>query len=288
MPYLNVHGCDLYYAEWGEPDGKPVVLVHAFGLSGHMWSQQLPDLVEAGLRCITFDRRGHGRSDVARSGYDLDTLADDLGAVVERLGVQDAVLVGHSMGANEVVRYLTRHGTGRVAGIVLSAPSLPVLLQSPANPDGIPPAVVEEVRAVMRTDVGAWMARTSNEQYFGPSWPMADGLGTWTRQQIAATPLPVLLACQRSFVESDLRPELTTIRVPALVLHGDADTTCPLDRTGQPTAALLPEGRLVVIKGAGHGLYASAVRPYNAALLELVARCGTALADAGKEPERAL
>ncbi len=287
MPYLKVNDCDLYYSEWGDPDGRPVVLVHAFGLSGHMWSQQLPDLADAGLRCIAYDRRGHGRSEWARSGYDLDSLAYDLAGVMERLGADDAIVVGHSMGAAEVVRYLTRRGASRVGGIVLSAPTLPALLQSAENPDGIPPAAAEEVRSAMCADIGAWMARTSDEQYFGPAWPMADDLGIWTRQQLASTPLPVLLACQRSFLEADFRLELTTIDTPALVLQGDADTSCPLERTGRPTADLLPDSRLVVIEGAGHGLYASAARPYNDALLDFISGCRSDRVDADQELERA-
>lgn len=273
MPFVNVDGCDLYFSDWGDPGGRPVVLVHAFGLSGHMWSQQLPDLTDAGLRCVVYDRRGHGRSDCPGSGYDLDTLAGDLAGVIDHLGLEDAVVVGHSMGASEVVRYLTRYGRGRVAGVVLSAPTLPVLLRSDDNPDGIDPAVFAAGQRIMRADIGAWMAPTSNEAYFGPSWPMAEELGVWTRQQIAATSLPVLLACQRSFVEADLRAEVEAIEVPALVVHGDAYTSCPLELTGHRTAELIDGSPLVLIEGAGHGLYASAASRYNETLLEFVARC---------------
>lgn len=180
--------CDLYFSDWGDPSGLPVVLVHAWGLSGQMWSQQLPAMIDAGLRCVVYDRRGHGRSDQPGSGYDLSTLADDLAGVIARLGLHDAVVVGHSMGASELVRYLTRHGTARVAGIVLSAPTLPAIMRTEDNPGGVDRAIFEEARRAMRADIGAWMARTSNKEYFGPGWPMAEDLGVWTRQQIASTP----------------------------------------------------------------------------------------------------
>lgn len=274
MPQLTTSdGFGLHYSDWGDPQGQPVVLVHAWGLSAQMWSQQVPALTGAGLRCIAYDRRGHGRSDQPGGGYDLDTLADDLAGVIEHTGVHDAIVIGHSMGASEVARYLTRHGTGRVAGIVLSAPTLPAILQSEDNPSGVAPAIFEEARCAMRSDIGAWMARTSDQEYFGPDRPMAADLGVWTRQQIASTPLPVLLACQHSFLASDLRQELATLDVAALVIQGDADTSCPLDLTGRPTAALIDRSRLVVVEGAGHGLYASAADRYNRALLDFAADC---------------
>lgn len=271
MPFVNVEHCDLHFSDWGEPGGRPVVFVHAWGLSSQMWSQQLPDLIDAGLRCVAYDRRGHGRSDCLGTGYDLDTLADDLAGVVEHLELNDAVLVGHSMGASEVVRYLTRHGAGRVSGVVLSAPTLPAVLRTADNPAGVDPLVFERARYAMRADIGAWMALTPNGVYFEPAWPIADDLGAWTRQQIAGTPLPVLLACQRSFLDVDFRPELKALDVPALVIQGDADTSCPLELTGRPTADLIDDAQLVVIEGAGHGLYTSAASRYNDALIEFVA-----------------
>lgn len=285
MPFVNVNGCDLHFSDWGQPGGQPVVLAHAWGLSGVMWNQQLPDLIESGLRCVVFDRRGHGRSDRPGTGYDLDTLADDLAGVIDHLRLEKPIVVGHSLGASEVVRFLTRHGTDRVSGIVLSAPTLPALLKSADNPDGVDAAVFEEARRAMRADIGAWMARTTDEQYFGPSWPMEVDLGIWTRQQIAATPLPVLLACQLSFVEADFRSEMRALDVPTLVIQGDADTSCPLEMTGRPTAALIPRSRLVIIEGAGHGLYASAAGRYNEAILEFVNSCRGEHVGPRSEPE---
>jgi non-heme chloroperoxidase len=273
VPLPTSDGYNLHFSDWGERRGRPVVFVHAWGLSGDMWHQQLPDLLDTGLRCVVYDRRGHGRSDRPGHGYDLDTLADDLAGLIEHLELEDAILVGHSMGASEVARYLTRHGRARVAGIVLSAPTLPALLRSEDNPGGAEAAVFDEARQAMRTDIGTWMSRTPDRDYFGPGRPMADDLGIWTRQQIAATPLPVLLACQTSFIETDFRPELKALDVPALVIQGNDDTSCPLELTGRPTAALITHSRLVVIDGAGHGLYASAAALYNQTLLEFATAC---------------
>ncbi len=249
-----------------------------------MWNQQVPDLVEAGLRCVVYDRRGHGRSDRPGRGYEPDTLAGDLGALLDHLELADAVIAGHSMGTSEVVRYVSRHGADRVAGIVLSAPTLPALRRTEDNPGGVDDAVFEEAHQAMRDDIGAWMARATNEDYFGAAMPMSDDLGGWTRHQIVETPLAVLLACQRSFAEADFRPELGRLDLPTLVIQGDADTSCPLELTGRPTAALVPDSRLVVIEGAGHGLYASAAR-YNGELLHFISACPPKRDGAGQEPQ---
>jgi non-heme chloroperoxidase len=288
MPFLTTpDGCDLFYSDWGDPNGRPVVFAHAWGLSSGMWNQQIPDLAEAGLRCVVYDRRGHGRSDQPGRGYELDTLADDLGVLLDRLEIADAVIVGHSMGASEVVRYVSRHGAGRVAGIVLSAPTLPALRRADGNPGGVDGAVFEEARHAMRADIGAWLDRTTNEAYFGPAMPMSKDLGAWTRGQIVETPLAVLLACQRSFVEADFRAELRRLTRPALVIQGDADISCPLELTGRPTADLVPDSRLAVIEGAGHGLYASAAARYNGELLDFSSACPRGQDGARREPQAA-
>lgn len=168
MPLVTTSdGCALFYSDWGDAKGRPVVLVHAWGLNSAMWNQQIPALLDAGHRCVVYDRRGHGRSDVPGSGYDLDTLADDLSCVVDHLDLADIVLVGHSMGASEVVRYMTRKGSGRVAGLALSAPTLPALCRTEDNPDGIDMALFEEAWRTMRQDIGLWLAQTSDQAYFG-------------------------------------------------------------------------------------------------------------------------
>ena len=148
-------GTRLYIKEWG--NGAPVVFVHSWALNSDMWQYQTAEFAEHGLRCITYDRRGHGHSDQPSSGYDTDTLADDLAMVMNSLDVSNATLVGHSMGCGEIVRYLSRHGAKRVARIVLLAPTTPFLKQTPDNPEGIPAAAFEAVRATWSTDFPKWV-----------------------------------------------------------------------------------------------------------------------------------
>ncbi|MDX6395374.1 MAG: non-heme chloroperoxidase [Streptosporangiaceae bacterium] len=291
MPFLTTSdGCDLFFSDWGDPHGRPVVFAHAWALSGDMWHQQIPDLAEAGLRCVVYDRRGHGRSDRPGRGYDLDTLAADLAALVNHLDLTDAVLVGHSLGASEVVRYVTNTSADRVAGIVLSAPTLPALLRTEDNPDGTDRAVFEESWRAMRADIGAWMTNLTNgdfNEYFGTAKPMSDDLGSWTRRQIVETPLIAAMASQRSVIEADFRPELRSLDLPTLIIQGDADTSLPLELTGRPTAALVPDSKLVVIEGAGHGLYASAAARYNSELLHFISACPAKQDGAYQEPQAA-
>jgi hypothetical protein len=150
------------------------------------------------------------------------------------------------MGAGEVVRYVTNNGTDRVAGIVLSAPTLPALLRTDDNPGGVDKGVFEEGWRVMRVDIGRWMANFTSGDfnvYFGTARPMSEDLGAWTRRQIVDTPLTVALACQRSMVEGDFRAELRRLDLPTLIIHGDVDTSAPLELTARPTAALVPGSR---------------------------------------------
>jgi non-heme chloroperoxidase len=287
MPFFtSSDGTNLFFSDWGDPHGRPVVFAHAWALSGDMWNQQIPDLVEGGLRCVVYDRRGHGRSDRPGHGYDFDTLAADLAALVDHLDLTDAILVGHSMGAGEVVRYVTNNGTDCVAGVVLSAPTLPALVRTDDNPGGVDKEVFEEGWRVMRVDIGRWMTNFTNGDfnvYFGTARPMSEDVGAWTRRQIVDTPLAVALACQRSMVEADFRAELRQLDLPTLIIHGDVDTSAPLELTARPTAALVPGSRLVLIEGAGHGLYASATALYNTELLQFISTCQTGQIGAHRE-----
>jgi non-heme chloroperoxidase len=192
MPFLTTSdGCILYFSDWGDPHGQPVVFASAWALSGDMWHQQIPDLVDAGRRCVVYDRRGHGRSDRPGHGYEFDSLAADLAVLIEHLDLTDAILVGHSMGASEVVRYVTNYGTDRAAAVVLSAPTLPALLRTDDNPAGVDKEVFEEGWRAMRIDIGGWMSTFTNgdfNEYFGVARPMSDEFGAWTRRQFIDTP----------------------------------------------------------------------------------------------------
>jgi non-heme chloroperoxidase len=270
VPYIETtEQFSLFYTDY--PGDEPVVFAHAWGLNGDMWSYQLPELMTAGFRCVTYDRRGHGRSDRPPTGYDIDTLADDLAAVIDRLDLSNITLIGHSMGTAEVVRYLTRHGSARIARLVLSGTVTPMLLQSADNPDGIPADVAAQSRAAMLRDIGDWMDMSGKAEYFSGEHRVSQQLLDWTLNTIAAVPLPVLTQTSDAFLRADFRSELTELTIPTLVIHGTADTSMPIDLTARNTARLIPHCRFITIDGAGHGLYLSESRRYNAALLEFIA-----------------
>jgi non-heme chloroperoxidase len=256
----------LFYRDWGE--GPPVVFVASWSLPSDSWAYQMLALSEAGCRCVAYDRRGHGRSDDPGRGYDFDTLADDLAAVMEALDLKDATLVGYSMGTGEVVRYLTRHGAGRIARIVLIGTTMPMLARAADNPNGIDPAMFEAFRRdwLMR-DFPGWI--DANMVPF-VTLDTSEGLKNWLRDMALRSSAKALLECNRMLTEADFRAELKAIAVPTLVIHGDGDATSPIDLTGRPTAALVPAARLKVYEGAPHGLFLTHRERLNADLLAFV------------------
>jgi len=262
MPYLKAaDGTDLFYTDW--PGGRPVVFVHAWALNSCMWDYQIPDLTAAGFRCITFDRRGHGRSDRPGVGYDLDTLADDLASVLETLDLSNVTLVAHSLGTCEAVRYLCRHGDGRIERLVLSGTLMPYLRKTDDNQEGVDPAILDQGLALLKRDVGAFMDAYPGD-YYDVEKSVSDELVAWTRRQISETPLPVLLATNGPF---DMRGDLPGVNVPVLILHGTDDISAPIDFTARRVAKLIRNRRLVVFQGAGHGVYTSRASQYNAKLI---------------------
>ena len=268
MPFAAAaDGTQLHFTDWGDPDAQPVLLVHGFGASQTMWNNQVPAFLEAGLRCVTFDRRGHGRSDVPGRGYDLDTLAADIAAVAGYLELSGAVLVGHSLGAAEAVRYVSAHADGRIAGLVLSAPSAPMLRSAPDNPAGIPPEVIAQGRQAFRDDAGAAVEAFTTQAFLGPSHTISPLLFGVARRQLVELPLQVLLATFDTNTAVDVRADLAKISIPALVIQGDADQNNPLELTGRRAAQLIPGARLVVLQGAGHGLYRSEAQRYSTEII---------------------
>ncbi len=259
-------GVGLFHRDWG--DGPPVVFVASWSLPSDSWAYPMLALSEAGFRCIAYDRRGHGRSDDPGRGFDFDTLADDLAAVMEALDLRGATLVGFSMGAGEVVHYLTRHGAGRVARVVLIGATTPMLVRASDNPGGVDPAVFEAFRrdSLMR-DFPGWID-DSMVPFVTPETP--SGLRNWVRDMALRTSAKALLDCNRTLTTADFRAELQTITVPTLVMHGEHDATCPIELTGRPTAALVPGARLAIYEGAPHGLFLTHLRRLNADLLAFV------------------
>lgn len=262
-PIRTPDGVGLFHRDWG--DGPPVVFVASWSLPSDSWAYQMLALSEAGCRCVAYDRRGHGRSDDPGRGFDFDTLADDLAAVLEALDLRGATLVGFSMGTAEIVRYLTRHGTSRVARIALIGTTTPMLAHAADNPLGVDPTVFEAFRhEVLMRDFPGWID-DNMVPFVTPDTP--PGLRNWVRDMALRTSGKALLACNRTLTQGDFRAELPALTVPTLVIHGERDMTCPLDLTGRPTAALIPGARLTVYEGAPHGLFLTHMQRLNADLL---------------------
>lgn len=276
MPFIETADhTSLFVTDWGS--GPPVVFSHAWGLRSDQWDYQVPAFLDAGLRCVLYDRRGHGRSDRPRSGYDVDTFADDLAAVIEHLELDEVTLVSHSLGSKEVVRYLTRHGDARVARLVLVAPTTPLLQRTADNPDGVDPGLIDANYAAVAADVPQWCASfEAAGPYFGSSTGSSQGLIDWTIRMIVDTPLRVLLATLRANTTIDMRAELQKIQMHTLIVQGDQDASAPLELTGRKTADLIEGATLIVYEGAGHGLYASDHQALNADVLAFVQDGSTA------------
>jgi pimeloyl-ACP methyl ester carboxylesterase len=270
MPFIETTGkTSLFVTDWGS--GPPVVFTHAWGLRSDQWDYQVPAFTDAGLHCVLYDRRGHGRSDRPRTGYEVDTMADDLAAVISHFGLREVTLVCHSLGSKEGVRYLTRHGDSRIARLVLVGPTTPLLRRTADNPDGWDPALIDANYAAVAADVPQWCANfEAAGPYFGSSPGSSQGLIDWTIRMIVDTPTRVLLETFKANAAVDVRGELQKIRVPTLIVQGDEDASAPIELTGRKTAALIDGAALLVYRGAGHGLYASDHDALNADVLAFI------------------
>ena len=255
-------GVELFHREWGS--GRPVLFVHAWALSSAMWSYQIAELGQRGCRCIGFDRRGHGRSDVPDSGYDLDSLADDLADVIEQLDLHDLALVGMSMGSNEILHYVGRHGTERIAKIALLGPTTPFVLQTADNAYGAPQAYFEQTWAAWASDFPKWI-EDNKLPFFTPETSVQ--MMEWVAEMMREMPIPVALATGRAMVTTDLRPVLAKIDRPVLILHGDNDHSAPLEITGRRTAQGIKGAVLKIYPGGPHGLFVTHMKQVNADLL---------------------
>jgi len=266
----NSADIEIYYEDHGA--GQPVVLIHGYPLSGRAWDRQVLALPEAGHRVITYDRRGFGQSSQPATGYDYDTFAADLYALLEHLDLHDAVLAGHSMGTGEVTRYLGRYGSARVAKGVLISPIPPYLLQAHDNPDGVPQSVFDGYAAAARADTPAWTkgfldnfynmdtlrGTLVSDQAWQASWNLAV-----TASATAA------VACIATWA-TDFRADLPKIDVPMLALHGEADQVLPLDKTSKKLPGLIKDVQLTVIEGGPHAIPWTHADQVNAALLDFL------------------
>lgn len=270
MPLLETNGTRLHYQDWGA--GRPVVFVHGWAVGGGCWEYQALPLADRGLRCITYDGRGCGRSDDPGRGYDYDTLSDDLAALIAHLDLRDAALVGHSMGCGVIARYLSRHGAGRVARVVLAATTTPFPMKTTDNPDGLDGSVFEGALARMRQDRARYVADIA-PGFFGvglPGCATSPEMMQWgIALALQASPKASVEMFRTNF-STDQRADLGAVTVPTLVLHGDRDQSCPLGLTGRETARLIPGSRLVVYEGAPHGLFLTHTDRFNSDLLDFI------------------
>jgi pimeloyl-ACP methyl ester carboxylesterase len=268
---------DLHVDDTGG-DGRPVVLIHGWPLTGESWATQVEALTAAGYRVITYDRRGFGRSDTSLVGYTYESLSDDLSAVIEELDLWDATLVGFSMGGGEVASYCARKGTERLRSVVFAAAVTPYMLHTSDNPEGpLSKTQAAQMAAALTADSDAFYRQMMTGVF------SANGRLTITEQQLqqvldmcAAASKNAALACMASFANTDFREDLPKVTVPALVVHGDADATTPLDSCGARTHAALPDSRLRVITGGPHGIPVSHADEFNRVLLEFLAEDFTA------------
>jgi non-heme chloroperoxidase len=243
-------GTSLFYRDWGT--GKPIVFVASWVMPSESWSYQMAALSEQGFRCVAYDRRGHGRSSDPGRGYDFDTLADDLAAVLEALDLHDVTLVGFSMGGAEIIRYVTRHGGARVGRLVSIAPTTPLMMRRPDNPQGFDEAVLEDLHRAFEQDFPQWVEENARP-FVLPETSQATI--EWVKSMALKTSLKAVIDCHRMLVREDFRAELQAIDLSVLVIQGDADISSPIDLTGRPTAELIPGARLEIYEGAPHGLF---------------------------------
>ncbi len=271
MPHFDTtDGVTLFYRDWGT--GPPAVLVPSWSLSSLMWQYQMAYLDDHGVRCVAYDRRGHGRSDDPGCGFDYDTLADDLAALIEHLHLQEVTLVGHSMGGAEIVRYLTRHGAGRVARIALVAAALPFMLRTEDNPEGMEPSDAEAARDAWRRDLPLGLAEIA-PPFFGDGvagCSVSPELQEWLLDDAGRSSLKAVLDCSRAITATDFRQEMPAISVPTLVIHGDADVSLPLELSGAKSAQLIPGSRLEVYENAPHGLFLTHMARLSSDLLGFI------------------
>lgn len=283
MPFITVDqensgDIDLYYEDHGA--GQPVVLIHGYPFSGRSWEKQIPVLLDAGYRVIPYDRRGFGKSSQPSFGYEYDTFAKDLHALITQLDLRNIVLVGMSMGGGEVARYLGKYGSERVSKAAIISGIPPYLLKTPDNPEGVDKSVFDGIIASAKADRLAFMTTFVNNFYNADVF-----LGTRVSEEVlrdswniavAASPIGSL-ACVSAWY-TDFRADLPRIDVPTLVMHGDQDRILPIASTGPRTHQLIKGSRYIMIEGAPHGLLWTHAEEVNRELMTFLGESAQARA----------
>ena len=260
-------GTQIYYNDWGT--GQPVVFSHGWPLSADAFEDQMFFLAERGYRCIAHDRRGHGRSSQPWDGNEMDTYADDLATLVEKLDLKDAIHIGHSTGGGEVARYIGRHGTQRVAKAVLIGAVTPLMLKTSANPGGLPIAAFDKIRAGVHADRSQFFKDLS-ATFYGANRAgskVSQGLrdSFWLQGMLAG--YNAVIDCIKAFSETDFTEDLKKFDVPTLILHGDDDQIVPIGSSALLSSKIVKGATLKVISGAPHGMCSTHKDQINAELL---------------------
>ena len=263
-------GTEIYYKDWGT--GQPIVFHHGWPLSGDDWDGQMMFFLRHGYRVIAHDRRGHGRSTQVATGHDMDTYAADVAELVRALDLKDAIHIGHSTGGGEVIRYVAKHGKGRVAKAVLISAVTPIMAQNAANPDGVPPAIFDEIREQTATNRAQYFQDFTipffgyNREGAKVSQAVRDN---WWRQGMTGS-IQAHYECVKVFSETDFTEDLKSVDVPVLVLHGEDDQIVPYQITALKAAKLLKNGTLKTYPGFPHGMPTTEAATINADLLAFI------------------
>ena len=261
---------NLFYQDQGT--GAPVVFIHGWPLDHQMWEYQTSILPNFGFRCISYDRRGFGKSDKPWEGYDYNTLADDLKAVLDQLDLQNVTLVGFSMGGGEIVRYFSRHQGKRVSKVVLISAVTPYFLQTEENPEGVSQEKLTEITESLQEDRAGFL-QTFIKQFYGVSLlshPVSQGVLDWDFAVAMQASAKATLDCAHSFAETDFTREMRHINVPTLIIHGDRDETVPIQATSDQAAQLIPDAEYIVYEGAPHGLFFTEKETLNGELIQFM------------------